>query len=1061
MSPFNVVLFLLFIILICIIAAIIINSIARYKYSGGSNHKLHLSEAVPISTSKAERQRASRLAMTYTISGEGNGLDYSILRQMFKKNGDDHGINWIEKPVSEKVNISFGSFGGFSNKKANNLNLSPEFYKQPASIKNVLDGHSGFINKTELYATIKKLIPNGIKYIPATYTIKEFSLLQNSLSASQNLSQIFPKGIDNTLGKAFPKGIDNTLGKAFPKGIAILKKNFSCQQKGVRVIESMSDYYKAKKELDIKEDGIISEYITNPLTIDGKKFHLRIYFLLSIISGITRCSAHNEYRILTAKDKYKHGDWLNPDIHISGGHNTDTRYIFPDDLPKMENVDMLHNLMPFLDVVCMALASSGVKNYSESNAGYQLYGADVLITTDLNPYLIEINKHPGYGIYGTINGWDEFINNFSTHFFYFILSNAVFPYFGLCSPPQPHAEFIGNGTLSPFGGILTGKHRCTLIPIGMATDSELFTIKKMNFYSAISYDSIYKECAPYNIFLIGYGRDNPFEKRLYPKNGRDAYANGNAIIGFIGITFESYIKIAIIEEYQNRGIATAMIAQLMEIQYARHYIESHIPIIKIKEKHKFLNQIANKLHFTYNKNKREFERKCKINEPTIKKIIENKVLTYKLIIDTAMEKKHIIPPHMVASNSQFVHLLYHIFTNDQQDKKNSTGNRYSKDFIYQGAELKSSLLAKQLRNIILIKKYVYSSDINLSNITIFDKKINEGYKEGEFYNVCDEYYNVKTVDYKTLQPLIKNALFIEEYNPPFLIDNKLMVLRNYISIYISGNNVIKYFLFNKNRLIIDNDNYKKIDKHKYLSPSVNNKYTFPDSFKTGELSEIANNPSILDNFIKEFIKIIDHMKFSVYSESNSGFLNIFIEIKFTKNGANDYIPILHNIWNYATSISLTEEYYHWVQNCVINPHFGFHHQHIMPVLCSVKNPISKDIDSNIIGNLSLEFNQNRDIVQVFYSKKKIGIIHLNIANIGVIELKKIEISSTNLKIATFYVNIIFMLMDILAAYYAPNTPQLILSADHDTFAHAAYELQFFKGHPFENNKKEYFMRKCR
>ena len=1038
------ILFLLFIILICIIAVIIINSISRYKYSGGSSHKPHLSEAATV----CNRMTPSDLyAMSYTISGEGNGLDYSILRQMLKKNGDNNGINWIEKPVSEKVNISFGSFGGFSNKKANKLNLSPEFYKQSASIKNVLDGHSGFINKTELYATIKRLIPNGIKYIPATYTIKEFSMIHSLDKSSLDKGSL---------------GIDNTLGKAFPKGIAILKKNFSCQQKGVRVIESMSDYYKAKKELDIKEDGIISEYITNPLTIDSKKFHLRIYFLLSIISGITRCSAHNEYRILTAKDKYKHGDWLNPDIHISGGHNTDTRYIFPDDLPKMENVDILHKLTPFLDVVCMALASSGVKNYSESNAGYQLYGADVLITSDLNPYLIEINKHPGYGIYGTINGWDEFIDNFSTHFFYFILSNAVFPYFGLCSPPQPHAEFIGNGTLSPFGGILTGKHRCTLIPIGMATDSELFTIKKMNFYSAISYDSIYKECAPYNIFLIGYGRDNPFEKRLYPKNGRDAYANGhNTIIGFIGITFESYIKIAIIEEYQNRGIATAMIAQLMEIQYARHYSSPHIPTIIIKEKNKFLNNISNKLHFTYNKNKREFERKCKINDPIIRKIIENKVLTYKLMIDNKiMEKKDIIPPHMVESNSQFVHLLYHIFSNDQQDKKDSTGTRYSKDFIYQGAELKSSLLAKQLRNIILIKKYVYSSDI-LSNITIFDKKINEGYKEGALYNICDEYYNVKTVDEKTLQPLIKNALFIEEYNPPFLIDNKLMILRHYLLIYISGNNVVKYYSYDKNKVIIDNTEYKIMDIHRYLYPSVNNKYIFPDSFKTGKLSEIANNSSILENFIKELIEIIDHMKLSVHSESNSGFLNICLEIKFTQKNSN-FIPILHNIWNYATApTSMAMTYYHWVQNCVINPHFGFHHHHITPVLCSVRNPISKDIDSNIIGDLSLEFNQNRDIVQVFYSEKKIGAIHLNIANIGVIELKKIEISSTNFKITTFYVNIIFILMDILAAYYAPNIPQLILSADHDTFAHAAYELQFFKGHPFENNKKEYFMRKCR
>jgi hypothetical protein len=347
MGSFNtVLLFLLFIILICIIANIITHCVnggyfvaGNHCINGGQNHikhlsrktdsenkgqraAMHLGKSMPMSAimlmsnSETEGQRASKaqivmnpifpgLAMTYTISGEGNGLNYSILRQMFKKNGDTHGITWIEKPVSEKVNASFGSFGGFSNKKASNLNLSPNFYKQSASIKNVLDGHSGFINKTELYATIKRLIPNGIKYIPATYTVSEF----------QNLGK-------------------DSFGKAFPKGLAILKKNFSCKQQGVKVIESMSDYYNAKKELDIKEDGIISEYITNPLLLDGKKIHLRIYYLLSIISGITKCSAYHEYRIYISEEKYVKGDWLNPKIHISGvnGKLTNRRYYWPDDI---------------------------------------------------------------------------------------------------------------------------------------------------------------------------------------------------------------------------------------------------------------------------------------------------------------------------------------------------------------------------------------------------------------------------------------------------------------------------------------------------------------------------------------------------------------------------------------------------------------------------------------------------------------------------------------------------------------------------------------------------------
>jgi len=556
MSNFTqIVLFLLLIICI-IVAAIIINIRVKYKYGG--------SQINPPPSS---------MSMSYTISGEGNGLDYSIFRKMFEENAAHSGINWIEKPVSEKVNISFGSFGGFFNKKSNKLNLSPDFYKQSASIKNVLDGHSGFINKTELYGTFKRLIPNGIKYLPITYTIREFERTILGEGA-------FPKGHlgEAHLGKAH-------LGKAFPKGLAILKKNFSCKQQGVLVIASMSDYHNAKKELEIKEDGIISEYIIDPLTIKGKKFHLRIYFLLSNISGITRCSTHAEYRILTAKEKYKHGDWLNPDIHISGGHNTEIRYIFPDDIDKMENADrptLLENLSHFNHTVCLALASSGVKNYPESNAGYQMYGADVLITKDLTPMLIEINKHPGYDQYGQNAGWPEFITKFSTNLFQFILSNVVFPYFGLYRQPHSMVEFIGNGALSPFGSIL---QQYKLIPITYATKHEIAASKYLHFYNKSSYE-------PYNIFLI------------------EDEKTTNDIIGFIAITIDFYLKIAIIEEYQHRGIATAMIAQIIGIQCARNYTAPHMPIIKIKKKNEFLNKIAIKLHFIYNKNKREFERRC-------------------------------------------------------------------------------------------------------------------------------------------------------------------------------------------------------------------------------------------------------------------------------------------------------------------------------------------------------------------------------------------------------------------------------------------------------------------
>jgi hypothetical protein len=52
-----------------------------------------------------------------------------------------------------------------------------------------------------------------------------------------------------------------------------------------------------------------------------------------------------------------------------------------------------------------------------------------------------------------------------------------------------------------------------------------------------------------------------------------------------------------------------------------------------------------------------------------------------------------------------------------------------------------------------------------------------------------------------------------------------------------------------------------------------------------------------------------------------------------------------------------------------------------------------------------------------------------------------------------------MLLDILGAYYAPNNPQFITKSENYSFI--AFELQFFKGMPFDGDKREYFIRKCR
>jgi hypothetical protein len=105
--------------------------------------------------------------------------------------------------------------------------------------------------------------------------------------------------------------------------------------------------------------------------------------------------------------------------------------------------------------------------------------------------------------------------------------------------------------------------------------------------------------------------------------------------------------------------------------------------------------------------------------------------------------------------------------------------------------------------------------------------------------------------------------------------------------------------------------------------------------------------------------------------------------------------------------------------------------------------------------LSLQFNQTRDNINVLYSGKKIGILILKIMN-NIIIVDQIKID----KIDKIELHIIFILMDILAAYYAPTNLQCALHCDDKILEYIAYELQFVKSHPFDD-KKEYFVKNCR
>jgi len=78
-----------------------------------------------------------------------------------------------------------------------------------------------------------------------------------------------------------------------------------------------------------------------------------------------------------------------------------------------------------------------------------------------------------------------------------------------------------------------------------------------------------------------------------------------------------------------------------------------------------------------------------------------------------------------------------------------------------------------------------------------------------------------------------------------------------------------------------------------------------------------------------------------------------------------------------------------------------------------------------------------------------------------IELKSIHLDSD---LNTMSLNVIFVLLDILGAYYAPNNPQFIFSTmntmntmSKEEFEFIVFELKF----SISNELKDHFTRKCR
>jgi GNAT superfamily N-acetyltransferase len=305
----------------------------------------------------------ARLERTFLISG-GTGLHHAYLQYILEANGfrREAATDRIGYLHLEKLCHDLKSY-------------DKEVESLPCDLKSVLSDQKRVIaNKELLHMYLHQLFPEiAASHIAPTWNIKEVPLAQKD-----KVLILRPVGAGASCG----------LGIQISTSAAEFR---TATQKVQRL----------SRELKIKS-VIASEYITNPLLmLDGRKFHIRMFFLVRVGPGWAQPFTYDLWtrgRIATAKIPYQKGDWHNKAIHDTHSESTDFDLWFPEDLPDPA---YRHHIFAQMETICSAAASimrmHNVGPYPESRNAFEIFGCDFMVTDTYEVKLIEINDKVGYG----------------------------------------------------------------------------------------------------------------------------------------------------------------------------------------------------------------------------------------------------------------------------------------------------------------------------------------------------------------------------------------------------------------------------------------------------------------------------------------------------------------------------------------------------------------------------------------------------------------------------------------------------------------------------------------
>ena len=254
-------------------------------------------------------------------------------------------------------------------------------------------GNNEFFYKDKLYLNylkMKKIFPTNYTYMPITYIYPR---------AKKYIEKIFKNYTFNL------------------KNLWIIKPNSLSSGEGIHIFKSLEEE-KAKQFL-------ISKYLKNPHLINGKKYDLRVYVLVTGFKPL-RIYLNKEGLVRIATNKYSLNNKTIDDkfVHLTNTaiNKQNKKYIYPknsDDYTankwnfntyknylKSKNFDYEQLFEKIKDIVIKTIISGQRKIINITNefniddrSMFNLFGFDIFVDYKINPALLEVNTRPFMHIY--------------------------------------------------------------------------------------------------------------------------------------------------------------------------------------------------------------------------------------------------------------------------------------------------------------------------------------------------------------------------------------------------------------------------------------------------------------------------------------------------------------------------------------------------------------------------------------------------------------------------------------------------------------------------------------